>query len=55
MLTISIYPDTTTIIGDKKFFSAFGAYKVSGMEIITRPGAKDVYMNATFERKGIRN
>ena len=36
-----------------RFFSANGVYNVSGMEILTQPGQRDVYMTAFAEDKAL--
>jgi len=48
-IIITISDNTTKIDGAMRFFSANGVYNISGMEITTKPGAKDIYMTATAE------
>lgn len=48
-ISITLSDETTQIIGVQTFFSMYGVYNISGMQILTEPGSSDVVMTLTAE------
>jgi hypothetical protein len=37
-----------------RFFSTFGVYNISGMQILTQPGSDDIVMTVEAENRAIK-
>ena len=53
-MSITLNDERTTIIGATRFFSTFGVYNISGMQILTLPGAEDIIMTVEAEDRAIK-
>ena len=53
-ISITLSDESTQIIGVQTFFSMYGVYNISGMQILTEPGSSDVVMTLTAEQRAIK-
>ena len=54
MISITLNDFETEIRGAMQFFSMYGVYNISGMQILTQPGLSNIVMTMTAEQRAIK-